>query len=178
MEQQILAEHFARYPQMEPQDAVKLLYQNEFGPGHMLPRPEKALAYLRQEMAGLAPGPENEPLYESIGNGLCRLNLRPCAAKGIPQEEICRLFCEAVQAVQGDPRAFRKKLRALEEMAERDETPFSPAELDYYLILYEEKGRPAVHHSAAYQRAYAPAYRVVQQKRLRDYLKLLRNEEK
>lgn len=178
MEQQILAEHFARYPQMEPQDAVKLLYQNEFGPEHMLPRPEKALAFLRQEMAGLVPGPENEPLYEGIGNGLCRLNLRPCLAKGIPAEEICRLFCEAAKAVQGDGRSFRKKLRALQEMAERDETPFSPGALDYYLILYEEKGCPAVHHSAAYQRAYAPAYRLVQQRRLKDFLKRLRGEGK
>ena len=38
---EILLEHFHRYPQMQLQDAVKLLYQSEFGGGHMITSPEK-----------------------------------------------------------------------------------------------------------------------------------------
>ena len=32
----ILLFHFARYPKMTPQAAVKLLYQSAFGPGHLI----------------------------------------------------------------------------------------------------------------------------------------------
>lgn len=172
----VLSAHFENYPDMKPQDAVKLIYQNEFGPGHMITDPKKSLVRLEQEMAQLSPAPDQEPLYESIGNGLCRLNLRPCLKKGIPLEDINRLFLQAAQSTKGDMRSFQKKLMCLEQMADRDETPFYAAELDYYLILYKEKGCPAVSHSDAYRAAYAPAYRVVVQKHLKDYMKQLRKK--
>ena len=37
----ILITHANRYPLMQPQDAVKLIYQNEFGGGHLI-RDEEA----------------------------------------------------------------------------------------------------------------------------------------
>ena len=81
MLEDILLQHFAQYPKMEPQDAVKLIYQQEFGPEHMIKDPGKSLSSLKTEMAALPAGPAGETLYESIGNGLCRLNLRPCREK-------------------------------------------------------------------------------------------------
>lgn len=174
---EVLAAHFSLYPQMQPQDAVKLIYQNEFGPGHMIADEKKSLQRLLQELSALSPR-KGEPLYEAIGGGLCRLNLRPCLERGIPVEDINRLFLQAAQSTQGDQKRFQKKLQELSRMADRDETPFYAAELDYFLILYKEKGYPAVHHSDAYRAAYAPAYRVVVQKHLKDYLKTLRKETK
>ena len=172
----ILANHFEQYPKMQPQDAVKLIYQNEFGPGHLISDPKKALKLLEQEMAPLT-DEGKEPLYESIGNGLCRLNLRPCKMKGIPAQDILALFLDAAKGIQGDKKQFQKKLQALQQMADRDETPFYAAELDYYLILYRDKGCPAVHHSDAYRAAYHPAYRVVIQKKLKDYLAAQRSKQ-
>ena len=66
----ILSAHFAAYPEMEPQDAVKLIYQNEFGPGHLLGKGDKSLQRLKAEMESLEMG-KKEPMYEAIGNGLC-----------------------------------------------------------------------------------------------------------
>ena len=175
MIEDILIQHFEKYPQMQAQDAVKLIYQQEFGPEHMIKDPAKALAMIRQEMNGLEPK-AGEPLYESIGNGLCRWNLRPCAEKGIPAEDINRLFVETARSVKGDKRRFLQSLHLLEQMAEEDETPFDPVELDVYLIRYREKKCPAVHHSEAYRAAYQPAYRVVNQKKLKDYLARRREE--
>ena len=171
----LLCAHFEKYPAMRPEDAVKLIYQNEFGPGHMIADEKKSLQRLQQELSSLSPK-EGEPLYESIGGGLCRLNLRPCLQKGIPAEDINRLFIKAAQSTEGDKKSFLKKLQELSQMADRDETPFYAAELDYFLILYKEKGCPAIHHSDAYRAAYAPAYRVVVQKHLKDYMKSLRKE--
>ena len=173
MIEDILSAHFAAYPKMQPQDAVKLLYQHEFGPEHMIADGKRALQMLEKEMAGLEAA-ANEPLYEMIGNGLCRLNLRPFLAKGIPADTICRLFLDTARTVHGDKRKFESHLRALTRMAEQDETPFDSGELDYFLILYRERGCPAVHHSDAYRAAYAPAYRIVLQKRLKDTLREMR----
>ncbi len=164
----VLLTHFERYPRMAPQDAVKLIYQQEFGPEHLIRDPEKALQMLKQEMDGLA-ADDKEPLYESIGNGLCRLNLRPCAARGIPAEDICRLFCETAASVTGDRRRFRQGIRDLRELAEDGETPFEAIEMDLFLARYPDSC-PAVHHSEAYRAAYRPAYRLVLQKKVKDYL--------
>lgn len=174
MVKDILARHFAEYPAMGPQDAVKLLYQMEFGPEHMIRDEKKSLEMLRQEMAQLRPREGTEPLYEPIGNGLCRLNLRPCLQRGIPAEDIHRLFCQAAGSTQGDKRHFRELLGELEEMAEGDETPFEAIELDIFLIPYRDRNCPPLHHSEAYRAAYAPAYRLAPQKKVKEYLKKLR----
>ena len=164
----VLLTHFDRYPLMEPQDAVKLIYQQEFGPEHLIRDPGKALAMLRREMDGLE-ADAAEPLYESIGNGLCRLNLRPCLARGIPAEDICRMFCETAQIVSGDRKRFRQGIRDAQELAEEGDTPFDAAALEIYLARYPD-ACPAVHHSEAYRAAYRPAYRIVLQKKIKDYL--------
>lgn len=165
----ILTAHFERYPLMGPQDAVKLIYQHVFGPGHLIRDRQKALQAIREETAALTEGGE-EPLYEFLGGGLCRLNLRPCKQRGIPAEDICELLTEAANGTKGDPKAFRRALRELQAMAEAGETPFEAVEMDMFLLDYPEKGCPPVHHSPAYRAAYRPAYRVVIQKRLKDYL--------
>ena len=173
MLEDVLLQHFDRYPQMQPQDAVKLIYQQEFGPGHLVKDEMKAMEYLRQEMAGVGEPMPGEALYESIGNGLCRLNLRPCKAKGIPLEDILRLFAETANGTQGDKKKFSAGIHVLQKLAEEDETPFEPVLLDIFLAKYP-KSCPAVHHSDAYRLAYQPAYRVVSQRKLKDYLKALR----
>ena len=175
MTEDILLEHFSRYPQMKPQDAVKLLYQMEFGPEHMIQDEKKSLKMLCNEMASLRPDPE-EALYEGIGGGLCRLNLRACMARNIPAEDINELFVLSSRLSQGDKRRFRRSLDALRSLADQDETPFDPVELDLFLARYPDS-LPAVHHSEAYRNAYRPAYRVVSQKKVKDYLARKRAEE-
>ncbi len=174
MLEKALLEHFALFPKMQAQDAVKLVYQHTFGPGHMIRDARKAALMLQQEMASLAPIQGKEPLYQSIGNGLCRLNLRPCVEKGIDSAFILRLFLEAAQSTTATKKELRQNLRVLQRLAEEDETPFDALDLDVFMLQYEEKGYPAVHHSDPYRAAYAPAYRVVIQKKLKDALKTLR----
>ena len=45
----ILKDHARRYGQMEPTDAVKLIYQNEFGGGHLIRDEESCRNYLYRE---------------------------------------------------------------------------------------------------------------------------------
>ena len=59
----ILIAHAKRYPLMQPQDAVKLIYQNEFGGGHLIRDEEACLNYLRREYTDLEKDPSAQ-LYE------------------------------------------------------------------------------------------------------------------
>ena len=175
MLEDVLLWHFDLYPQMEPHDAVKLIYQQEFGPEHMVKDAGKSLSSLKAEMDRLPSGPQGEALYESIGNGLCRLNLRPCRERGIPAEDINRMFVETAQSVAGDKKRFRQDIRILQKLAEEEETPFDAVELDVFLARYPDSC-PALHHSVTYRLAYSPAYRIVGQKKLKAYMAGRRNE--
>lgn len=155
--EEILLFHAARYPLMTPQDAVKLLYQHAFGPGHLLSDPLKAMVYLEREHAALPPAVPQPP--EPIGNGLARVYLN-----GLSLKELARLFyafSETAATFQGDEGLFNQGLEVLERMTAEGKMPFAPDALATFLTAYREAGCPMVSHSPQYRQAYAPAYRVV-----------------
>lgn len=156
--EQILTEHAARYPAMEPTDAVKLIYQNEFGGGHLIRDEERCLEYLRREFEKTARDPASAPI-EQIGNGILRVNLA-----ALPREELERLgqvFLRSAAAHPGQLERFLEKLEILRQMTKRGIFCFSEEELRGYLRSYARAGYPAVSHSEAYRTAYHPAYRIV-----------------
>ena len=67
--QRVLAGHAERYPLMRPTDAVKLVFQNEMGGGHLIADARKSLERLCTE-AGQVPFDSAASLFEDIGNGL------------------------------------------------------------------------------------------------------------
>ena len=154
----VLLEHFSRYPAMEPQDGVKLVYQSAFGPGHLIRDRDAALAFLRRELEGVLPG--EGPLYEPIGGGYARLHLAAAKARSMGAEDIFSRFLAAAQAPAPGMDCFQEGLSLLETLAARGEAPFSAAALGAYLAEYREAGCPMVSHSDAYRRRYRPVYRV------------------
>ena len=156
--EKILLRHARRYPAMEPTDAVKLIYQNEFGGGHLIRDPQAALNYLRREYAAVASAPES-PLAEDIGGGITRIFLA-----ALPETELERLwqcFLLSAETHRGSMDSFLSKLALLRAVTFQGSMPFSMEALDAYLKEYQKAGFPMVSHSEAYRRAYAPAYRVV-----------------
>ncbi len=155
-----LLRHVARYPLMQPQDAVKLLYQSEFGSGHMVADPAENLQRLRQECPTTGQD-ESAPLFEEIGGGFCRINLRVSGAEEAVVAAIHRMFIAGANNPCGSMQGFEQKLELLRELAEMERLPFSLASLESYLESYRRQGMPAVSHSHEYHQAYSPAYRVV-----------------
>jgi uridine kinase len=156
----VLEAHSARYPLARPQDLVKLLYQNEFGGGHLVDDPAASLARLRGE-AALFPFTPDLPLGEDIGNDLVRVPLAAAGGGRYPLEELNDDFVRSAQLHTGSQDAFRDKLALLRAMAREGALPFSAQELEDYLADYLAQGCPAVSHSPEYRAAYRPAYRVV-----------------
>ena len=154
----ILKDHARRYRLMQPTDAVKLLYQNEFGGGHLITDPEACLEYLRREFSQVTHD-DTVPTWEDIGNGIIRVNLA-----GIQEADLPRLgliFIRSSQIHHGSMAQFHEKLQLLRELTQHSHLPFSIQQLDAYLKEYADAGFPAVSHSHSYRQAYHPAYRVV-----------------
>ena len=159
--EQVLRQQAARYPKMQPTDAVKLIYQNEFGGGHLIRDEEKCLDYLRKEYASIAKNAKI-PLYEEIGNGMVRVYL-----PALPEEDLEKLGRDFIWSAAehiGAMERFLKKLDVLRQLTSKGVFSFDAAELESYLSGYEASGCPMVSHSEIYRKLYAPAYRVVLKK--------------
>lgn len=150
---------------MEITDAVKLLYQNEFGGGHMIKDEAASLRRLLEEAGAdnRAAGTRDSEitgLWEPVGSGLGRLSL-DILKEGLSPETMNRMFVLTANAVQGTKEGFEQKLKLLEQCIEDRQLGFSLEELREYRDRYQEQGYPAVSHSKAYHDAYDPSYRIV-----------------
>ena len=151
--------HFkAAYPAAEALDYIKLIYQNEFGCGHLCPDEAEALSFLTEEWDHVIHSPQI-PLFEGIGNGLCRLNLGALQKDDLPLA--ARVFQLSAQKPRGDESSFRKKLSLLTHMALDGELPLDGAKTASTVEAYLLGGIRPIHHSESYRERYAPHYRVV-----------------
>ena len=154
----ILLDHAGRYPLMEPTDAVKLIYQNEFGGGHLIRDEKMALAYLRREYDSLEKIPQGSK-KEPIGNGIVRVFLASLDEQEL--EQLGQRFLASAKACKGEKERFLLKLSVLRGLTVEGIFSFSAEELEKYLLEYEKAGYPMVSHSEIYRQAYRPAYRIV-----------------
>lgn len=158
--EQILKIHALRYPKMQPTDAVKLIYQNEFGGGHLIRDEEECLAYLRREYGGVEKNTAL-PACEEIGNGMMRVHLPSLSETEL--ERLGQAFLRSAATHKGALPRFLEKLGILRRMTEEGIFTFRSEELRAYLAVYEKAGYPAVSHSPVYRDAYHPVYRIVEQ---------------
>lgn len=156
----VLCAHAARYPLMRPTDAVKLIYQCEFGSGHMIKNEAASLERLKAEYAQTAHD-DAMPLYEYIGCGIARVNLAAVDTNVLPLERLNAAFAAAANGVHGSTAGFKAKLDTLKAVCAEGRFSFTTAELGEYLCEYEKAGFPPVSHSEAYREAYKPSYRII-----------------
>ena len=156
----IIKSHALRYPEMQPTDAVKLLYQNEFGGGHLIRDEDSCLARLKAEYRDVVQS-GTEPLTEEIGNGMIRVNLRSLDAHSYHIDRLGADFICSASIQQGSMESFLNKLQVLQQLADEGCLPFCRDALDAYLSDYKRAGYPPVSHSPQYRAAYAPAYRII-----------------
>lgn len=156
----VLIDHVKRYPLMEPCDAVKLIFQNEFGGEHLITEPSGTLAWLRAEWTSTPYDPD-VPAVEDIGNGMVRVALAALRLTDNALRTLNRDFFRSAQAHVGRRKTFLSKLDALCTLAEEKVFSFTRQELEAYLERYISAGCGPLSHSPAYREAYRPAYRVV-----------------
>ena len=158
--EQILRRHARKYPMMQPTDAVKLIYQNVFGGGHLIRDPEGCINILQREYENTPQDPY-APLLESIGNGLVRVMLNAIDVNDYSIRQLGEDFIRSSEEHKGNLNGFLIKLEILRKVTASGAFGFTPEELEAYLEAYKEAGYPMVSHSEQYRRSYNPAYRIV-----------------
>ena len=163
----ILQEQAARYPLMEIQDVYKLVHQAALGSEHAVSDTAAAQQWMHREIAALAGGPD-DPLFDPLtpDGQLVRVHLRPYLAAGGDPSALVRAFVETANTYPGSEERLRRYWQYAEQSAEAGTLPFSRDAMAAFLAEKAEVGYPAVHHSARYEAAYAPAYRVVARRHL------------
>ena len=156
----VLTDHAMRYPLMDPCDAVKLVFQNEFGGEHLISEPSATLAWLRAERAA-TPSDPGVPPVEEIGNGMVRVALAALEFSDAALRTLNRDFFRSAQIHMGRRKTFLEKLDTLRMLAEERVFSFTCQELEAYLERYVSAGCCPLSHSPTYRAAYRPAYRVV-----------------
>ncbi len=156
---QLLLTHAEKYPLMMPTDAVKLLYQSEFGGGHLVKDKESSFKYLLSEYEKTEQN--DAPLTTEIGGGFFRINISALDKNGISPDVLNDIFVASSKIKKGSLESFKKNLDILREITNEGVFIFDSAELEEYLLEYAEKGYPMVSHSESFREVYKPAYRII-----------------
>jgi hypothetical protein len=158
----VLQAQLRRYPAMQIEDVYKLVYQAAFGNGHLITDAAEARAYLRSELDSVA-ADATEPLAESLSpdGSVVRVNLRPFKARGVDPELLVDAMLASAPRLHAQPEAFDRWWQEIVDAAARGTIPFDSAALRSFANAKKADGYPAIHHSAAYESRYHPAYRVV-----------------
>lgn len=167
----IVAQHFVRYPMMQPQDLYKLTHQAAFGSGHLVPDRDQAAAMLNQEIAGLSHTSKiDESLIEVIApkSRLVRVYLRPFLIGGGNPVELLDAFVRTANEYRGSFELFSADWEVVQLMAKKEMFPFTLEDTNLAMrcaIEVMEQNQlpeyPAFSHSEIYRARYDPAYRVV-----------------
>ncbi|GJL76900.1 hypothetical protein [Nitrosomonas sp.] len=167
----IVAQHFVRYPWMQPQDLYKLTHQASFGSGHLVEDKARAADSLRQEIAGLAHTSKvAESVVETIAPKarLVRVYLRPYLMNRGNPAELLDAFVRTANEYRGSFELFQADWEVVQVMAQRGMFPFSLEETNTpmrqaieIMQTHQLPEYPPFSHSEVYRSHYDPAYRVV-----------------
>ncbi len=166
--QQTLAEHLKAHhqtrPHMQIQDIYKLLYQAYMGIGHLIADQDSALAYLRRECEALSTLGGDEPLWEpiSLDGAVGRVNLRPFLHSGMELESLAAALMDFAQHPPGTKQQLQTAWQDVGHLMDAGQLTLWPVqEFRDLTEQLEQNDYPAMHHSAAYRKAYRPAYRIL-----------------
>ena len=157
---ELLTSQRQAYPKMQCQDAIKAVFQAEWGCEHLISDEQGAYAMLKDEWEGTA-ADASCALTEPLGERFARLHIAAARAQGLNPDTLFQMFLHAAQLRCDDPAHFDEALEDIVNMARKGKLPFSGAEAEACIRAYRARGCPAVHHSEAFRQAYHPAYRVI-----------------
>jgi hypothetical protein len=148
-------------PMATAADVYKLLHQSVFGVGHIISSKESAREYLQREMASLGPALPSEPLYDDLGGGIVRVNLRPFRDANGSLEDLLAAMFETANANKGTPKMMANRVNEACRALAKQKKKGLAKDLKSLAKKQAASGYQALHHSEAYRDAYLPAYRIV-----------------
>lgn len=158
----ILLQQVTRHPQMAPEDLYKLLHQAAMGSEHAMTDSAGLRAWMTDELGTMGEGTA-EPMVDTIAPGgrVVRVHLRPWVAAGRSTDSLLHAFIATARAVPQDTLMLARYLAVADSMVAEGKLPFTVEPWRALVTAERARGYEAIHHSAAYEAAYHPAYRVV-----------------
>lgn len=153
----ILLDENNLHPQAQPQDYIKLIFQSEFGPGHLIANPEYSKKRLLEEWETVKHLPVELP--QDIGGGYIRLCIKGIDSKQL--ENINTAFFTSANRKSGSGQGFMNKINLFLAMAEEGLFMFDYSSAKEAVDNYLAEGIRPTSHTKTYHQHYAPAYRVV-----------------
>jgi hypothetical protein len=153
---------YEAHPRMEMADLYKLLYQAEFGPGHLLANADAAKEYLLLEAKSRGPN-SSQPLTEpcSPDGSVIRVNLAPFLARNLSFDDLFTVMKESAGEISGSEKSLRSTWRQVGELIDAFAIPFPKERYQEFSKFVQDYKFPEVHHSREYTLEYHPSYRVV-----------------
>lgn len=168
---EVLLEQFRLYPESQLQDFLKLVYQNEFGCGHLLNDTARSFSVLKNEYHTINKEDFSDPV-ENIGEEFARVHLRVLQQTGLTIETLHRIFALSAQKETGSQESFLKKVEIVRNLCAMGKLPFSVEEVEARINEWKNKPLVPFRHSEHFRQTYHPAYRVIE-KKYADILPLL-----
>jgi hypothetical protein len=153
--------HVERYPEAQPRDVYKLIFQGVYGVGHIIS--EKAKEYLWEE-AGRIPLEDypDRPLREPVSpdGSIVRVNLRPFLRRNLSLDDLFRVMTASAE-MTGNDEKFIKLWMVFVGLVEVGEIRMELKGIKELQDSINKNGIKPMHHTEPYRQAYYPAYRVV-----------------
>ncbi len=166
---EILKMHAEKYPEILPQDLIKLAYQGAFGAEHLIGDYEEAKEDFKAEWERMQwiydeelPDAEDS-LYEWVSPNFARINMDACKEVGLPAEWIFTLFMSSAEKgpVDSANAVFMKYLEEIRRVCREHCFSFDEEKWSNEVRSYLSDGVYPVRHSERYRKAELPAYRII-----------------
>jgi len=153
--------HINNYPKACEQDILKLIFQGEFGPGHLIQDEARSKKYIEEEYASVKDAGEATEFAEEIGFGFCRLHLSALDKTDLSIDTLHRLFILSALSLCGSNQGFLQKVETVKELCGDGILPFNAEKLDSVISDWQKGVYHPFRHSEAFRKAYSPAYRII-----------------
>ncbi len=173
----IILEQYLRYPKMEMQDFIKMIYQNSFGPKHMRTNPslETTKKYIEEELKNTIEYPATHQI-EYIGNDYYRVSLLVINHGLMTVDQFSDAFYQSMidSPIIDDENInfFITQLKMICEMVEEKEIDLDVKDCELLIEEYLDLGIRPMHHTDIFKENYHPHYRVIHKSILRKYLEV------
>ena len=151
------------HPQIRLQDIYKSCFQERFGVSHALAERNRVEEYIIRETASAERFEEEYTELCGIRGDYVRINLKAVRDGKVTATELAEAFMASYKTVTADEIAqWRVQWAEIEHSVRQLYPALDNFESDSQAIAQMlERGEYAVHHSKAYNEAYAPHYRIV-----------------
>ena len=164
----ILINQAKLYPKAEIQDYLKLIFQIEFGCGHLLADKEKSLQRLHEEYKQMNQRQPRDSV-EIISESFARAHLSVLYQTRLSMETFHRIFELSAGKLCGSQEGFYQKVQVLADLTAKGILKLCADELSQVYSKLKNQPLKPFSHSQIFTETYAPAYRVIERK----YIELL-----